>query len=589
MIESKSYPTIWYFFSKYCCLTAALLAVAGCGSADTITGEVKQKPRPIDVMVLTSQQPPTGVRVSAAASSWKTEQIGFEVAGRVEWVIEPGEEIEARIVGLELQDDVLPNADMVPGLEERISGWSAGVGTPIARLEKDRFELAVASADASKKKASKSVKAVEIELMQGLEAQAAAAEAELNLASVELDRSERLVKQNAGAQADVDRDKANKENAQSKVAQIEANKEAKKAELEMSRLEVVQAEQALKDASRDLNNCTLFSSFRGQVAETHVVPGSMVSAGQPVATVQLMDPIKIEVEVSAADSRRLKNRQRLSTLVTMPDGSIEERDAYLYLIDPVADPQTRTFTLTLLMLNERSSNAIEGIPATDQMWRVDFKFLPGSETGRLHAPEQAIDRDEEGSFLWMIESIQAGENLPKDGLVSVRKVRIELGKNRIPFLGNWMFQEIELKDPDFDPAKNLIAGQIEFQTGLSSEDWDGRQLMVDRGAQWLVRPGDVVRVDLSDGDVSDGIFLPYDAIVRESNESYIFIVEESENETVVRKRKVQLDQSSDQISSLAKVDPSDAQDLEGVTIAVRGVHYLRDGESVRVTQSEATR
>ncbi|MEM8735030.1 MAG: HlyD family efflux transporter periplasmic adaptor subunit, partial [Planctomycetota bacterium] len=405
----------------------------------------------------------------------------------------------------------------------------------------------------------------------------------------ELDRSQRLVQQNAGAQADVDRDKANKENAESRVAQLEASRQAKLAELEMRRLEVVQAEQSLKDATRDLGNCTLFSSFRGQIAETHVVPGSMVSAGQPVATVQLMDPIKIEVEVSAADSRRLKNRQRLSALVTMPDGSIEERDAFLYLIDPVADPQTRTFTLTLLMLNERSSNSVEGIPITDQMWRVDFRFLPGAETGRLHAPEQAIGQDEEGAYLWMIETVQAGDNLPKDGVVTVKKIRIEVGTSRVPFLGNWFFQEIEIKDPDFDPAKNLIAGQIDFQSDSDDEAWEGGQLLVDRGAQWLVRPGDIVRVDLSDGDVDAGIYVPVDAIVREANESFLFVVEQTDAGTVVRKRKVLLDQSDSQISSLAKIDPSEASGLEGATIAVRGVHYLRDGEAVRVSQSEAVR
>ena len=71
--------------------------------------------------------------------------------------------------------------------------------------------------------------------------------------------------------------------------------------------------------------------------------------------------------------------------MTRENGDVKEMDGYLYLVDSVADSQTRTFTLTLLVINQRlddESAALE-LPSTDQTWRIDFEFLPGSDAGIL--------------------------------------------------------------------------------------------------------------------------------------------------------------------------------------------------------------
>ena len=70
---------------------------------------------------------PTGTTmVSGAVKSWKTEQIGFEVGGRVRWVLEPGKEIERRITGPE--------------------GWLIKEGTPLAQIDPTSSEVAVETA-----------------------------------------------------------------------------------------------------------------------------------------------------------------------------------------------------------------------------------------------------------------------------------------------------------------------------------------------------------------------------------------------------------------------------------------------------------
>jgi len=314
--------------------------VAGCGPDSGL--QVTNKPRPVETQTLQLRPPPTASLVSASVASWKTEEIGFEVGGRVEWVAEPNTDVEGRVVDSE--------------------GNVIVEGTPIAGIESERYRLQVDSANADLARAEQNVAVAQIELEKSLPSQLLAAEADKKLAETELERSRRLKQQNAGSQADVDRAEANYQSAVSKIDQIEASKKAKAAEVASLEFQVKHARQTLRDAERSLEDCTLYSSFRGQIADVAVVPGSVVSSGQAVATVQMMDPIKIEVEVSAADSRRLRTRQRLPLHVTQPDGSITQADGFLYLVDPIADPQMRTYTLTLVMLNEKTSAE----SATDQ-------------------------------------------------------------------------------------------------------------------------------------------------------------------------------------------------------------------------------
>lgn len=567
----------WLGHSK-AVIAVAFSVLLGCQNKAREELAIKKNPRPVQVETLALGLPPTAALVSASAGSWKTEQIGFEVGGRVEWVLEPNADIEGRIV-----------VNGEPGQESERKVLIEG--TPIARLESERYRLQVESAKAEVARAQQSVAAVEIEIEKSLPSQMRAAIAERTLAKTELDRSRRLVAQNAGAQADVDRDEANYQTALSRIEQLEANTKAKQAELQSLRLQVQKAEQALRDAERSLEDCTLYSSFRGQIASVDVVPGSVVSAGQPVATVQMMDPIKIELEVSAEDSRKMRKRQRIPLLVTQPDGSLKTYDGFLYLIDPVADPQTRTYTLTLLMLNERmvASDAAQGpeYPVTDQMWRLDFGFLPGAQDGVLYASEDSIRTDAEGPFLWKVLDFTHEDLLPPDQLIHVAKMRIELGPSRIPFLGNWVFQQVILQDDSFDAKQHLVAGKLMVQDGLPDE-WVGDTLLIDRDNQWLVRPGDLVKVDLSNGAADPGVYVPMDAISSENGKTFIFVVEDSGTEEVARKQEVNLVTSSDNItSSLRRIEAvTKSESLVGKRMITLGVHYLRDGEPVKATSRE---
>ncbi|TWT60527.1 efflux RND transporter periplasmic adaptor subunit [Rubinisphaera italica] len=557
-------------FHRYATFVAIVFFSFAIG-CDRKKQETKEKrPRPVVVQLLTKQPPPSSSSISASVASWKTEEIGFEVGGRVQYVLEPNTEVEGRVI-----DE---------------SGKLLIEGTPIGQIESERYQLAVALEKSDVVKAEQNLAVAEITLKESLPAQIAAAKATLSKIRTEYDRNLQLLAQNAVSQGEVDEVEANLKNAQAELLVLESNKKSQKAEIESLKNAILQSKQNLRDAERNLEDCKLFSSFKGQIADVSVVPGSVVSAGQPAITVQMMDPIKVEFEVSAEESRRLERIEILPVMVNMPDGTVQQREGYLYRIDPVADPLTRTYTVTLLVMNEKV-NGLENeqdLATTSHIWRLDFKFLPGANENTLFAEEGAILQDDEGYYLWQVTNVTVGERPPLNGLLDVRKVRITPQSLKVPFLGNWVFQHVIVNDEEFAPKKNFIIGEIEVKQG-TPETWNGDQVLLDSGGKWILRPGDLAKVNLSGAETIEGLYVPMDAIVRTDNNSYLFIVEEEGQQLIAKRIPIRIAESSGKktTTSLLRIEPVDDVALEGRRYIVKGAHYMIDGEPVApVSDSE---
>ncbi|MEM0926903.1 MAG: HlyD family efflux transporter periplasmic adaptor subunit, partial [Planctomycetota bacterium] len=461
-------------------------------------------------------------------------------------------------------------------------GQSVSAGTPIARLESERFALQVARAKSEVTSAEQNLRAAETERDLSIPAQIASAEASKTLAERDYKRSASLISQNAASQGEVDRDKAELDSATAQVEQLKAVEEAKQAEVESLKSAVQQAKQNLRDAERDLEDCTLYSSFTGQIADVSVVPGSVVSSGAPVVTLQMMDPIKVDLEVSASQSRRMNRTEIYPVHVTMPDGSIEIHEGFLHQVDALADPLMRTYTLTFLVINKQLSPAIDlTIPTTKDIWRVDLPVLPGADEGRNFITEKAILYDEQGAYLWQVTNATTSSRTPTDNVYEVKKIRVTPKDFKVPYLGNWLFQEVVVDDPDFDPQVNLVVGALDVGEDADPAAWAGDRVRVDSGSEWMLRPGDLVKVDLARTERKAGFYVPLDAIVREGSESAIFVVA-SDDEPVAKRIPVSLSKpKKDSVaSSHVLINPIEEFELEGMRLIIGGAHYLIDGEPV---------
>ena len=268
----------------------------------------------------------------------------------------------------------------------------------------------------------------------------------------------------------------------------------------------------------------------------------------------------------------------------MPDGSVDVHEGCLNQIDALADPLMRTYTLTFLVINKKLSMPVEpGVATAREIWRMDLPFLPGAKQGRLFIEEKSILEDEQGHFLWQASDVKVGSPSPENGRYEVRKIRVTPKPLKLPYLGNWVFQEVVVDDESFEPNVNLVIGELFVADGDPSK-WQGASVQVDSGNRWMLRPGDLVKVDLSKLGKPNGYFIPISAISRDETGASIFVAETEGDQTIAKRIAVQV-ASQDQVqtmSSRIRVEPAGDDDLEGKRLIVQGSHYLVDGEPISV-------
>ena len=548
---------------RICALLFILFSVLpGCGP--TSDAQHEPAPRPVSVFELEITEPAIHDQVTGVVASWKTEEIGFEVAGRVEYVIEP----ETNFTG-EVRDkdnNLLGNVKV------------------LARLDKTRYVNKLNAIKAQISSVEKQQDALRIEIDEVLKAEGDAAVAQRDLSRIEVERNTRLVKQNAAPIRALDQAKASLKVSEAAIAQTEASKKAKEAEMQSLEAKKQELNETLKDAQRDLDDCQLTVPFTGQVAEVHVIPGSYVERGESVVTAQMMDPIKIEFEVSPARSRTLKYKDFLDVTIPQANATPLHQRATVYMIDPVADPNTRTFTVTLLLENEEVKAPLpadlEGKPiaTTQDFWRFHSSDLVPEGTYLLDV--NSIHEDGDEQYVWKVtnwDAVSAGET----NVLEVTKIRITRGDLQIPFLGLWTFAQVSVNEgEDFDPKKDIVAAKLILPEDASS--WDEKKILFQR-KRWRLRPGDLVGVDLSGGESLPGFYVSLSAIVDKSGEFFVFVAEPSEGGGSQAKRiEVALRET---IGTRQRIESAGEVTLkEKMRVILDGVHFLVDGEKINVAE-----
>jgi len=176
-------------------------------------------------------------------------------------------------------------------------------------------------------------------------AKASLRKAETNLPSVQAraDRYRELIGANAVSQQDYD-------DATAMLEQARAEIEFWKAEVQRARI--------------NLNYTRVESPISGRIGKSNVTVGALVTAYQPtpLATIQQLDPIYVDVAQSAAEAQRLRRSLETGLLSTdkdsgktvrilMEDGTPYPREGTLKFRDVTVDPTTGTITLRIIVPN----------------------------------------------------------------------------------------------------------------------------------------------------------------------------------------------------------------------------------------------
>lgn len=217
-------------------------------------------------------------------------------------------------------------------------------------------------------------------------ARAALARAQATLKQAELSarRSGELVKIDAVSRQD-------DENAQAALAQARADAEAAKAALQRS--EVL------------LGYARIVSPISGNIGRSSVTQGALVTASQeqPLALVQRLDPMYVDVTQSSSELLDLRREMAAGTLrqasdlpvrILLEDGTQYAREGKLAFTDVTVDPTTGSYTLRVTVPNP------DGVLLPGMYVRA--LVGNGVRNAGVLVPQQGVARDPKGNVSAMV-------------------------------------------------------------------------------------------------------------------------------------------------------------------------------------------
>lgn len=500
-------------------LVICMLFLSGCDATETNTRTMPT--RPVTVIELVERNYTRERQVAGVASPYREEQIGFEIGGRVTHVLDKGIEVRG------------------PAFNE--DGVLIRRGDPIATLEETRYNSQVGSLKAQLDAARRDYQSVE---------------AEVTLARRSLTRQLNLLAKDAVSQQRVD-------DAQSEFDQINATLAARLATTKS-------IDQQLLLATEDLSDSILFASYSGRITSVHTFEGAVVEAGHPIVTLTLMDPIQIQIEVSADDERELRTGDRvlLSPKDPFDPNKRIEVNAIVFEKSAIADPRLRTFRIDLIARNLRKhiheqNPDLTGLPNINDYLPVVHEYQ--GEPGPLYISTNAVYFEKGTPYVLRLPgvSFHSGAQRGAVGKHVPERVEVKLGDQYLSVV-NWNFQNVientELKEGDF----LILHPQAAYLSGISI----GRP-------QWLLRPQDLVPVKFKISNSPKGYYVPHTATTLRDGKPTVYRVENG----VARATVLSL---SDSIDEYRRIEGENI--TTGTKIILRGVNYVTDGQPVIVTE-----
>lgn len=221
----------------------------------------------------------------------------------------------------------------------------------------------------------------------------------------------------ANAQAVLARAEANLQSARQTAARyadlvkIEAvSKQANDdaiAAVELAKADVAAAKAAVEKAQIDLQYTRVTAPIAGRIGRSAVTAGALVTANQsePLATVQQLDPIYVDLTQSSAELLRLRRALaegqlqgnadgRVPAQLIMEDGSVYGEAGELAFSEVSVDPNTGSVALRAVFPNPRG----ELLPGM----YVRARLQQGQQTSAILLPHAAVSRDPRGNATVMV-------------------------------------------------------------------------------------------------------------------------------------------------------------------------------------------
>jgi multidrug resistance efflux pump len=541
------------------------LALAALGGCDGAQEQITKPARSVTVATLAREIPRREVKLTGTVGAWNREKVAFEVAGRVDWIGQEGDDVRGRV------------------LDEDGRVVAHGQGQVIARLRKTKYENAVAIADKQREAAAKLVEVARIQTLMVAPEDIKVAEAQAKLAEIEYGRARTLFDKKTIAKSELDQRQAEVDSARASLAKARANLKLTEGRLAVAEAQLKQADVSLSQANEELADCQLHAPFTGRINKTLVTGGAVVSAGQAIVELIMMDPVYIDVTLSAAHYRAVEIADRVR--VTPPGGGAPI-DAFILVKGVAADPATRTFQVRAYTRNRDSSGPTtrptpDGgpLPKIDDVAPV-VSPMPGLE-GPLLAEVRTLHDDENGTYCWKTGvNMGAQPRRSADGIFSearfctLSKVYVTLGAERMNLV-SYNFRS--LVDTGGLAIGDLLVSR---SRGVLRP---GRAEFVSQ--RWLFQPGDMVDVRLELGRAPEGLYVPLFCIIQRGDKRFIYLVGPEgagAKSGRAERHEVRVAGTFRDRCRVEAADPADKKIKPGARYIIKGAHYVVDGQRVDI-------
>lgn len=299
-------------------------------------------------------------------------------------------------------------AFQVPGLLSQLpikAGEKLAKGAVIAQLRPDEYEARLAALKGQLEQARIALRALQEgerpEERMRLDTRVRAAQAKMENAKAQFDRYAELIKTNAIALKEYEIGETNyrvaQEELQAAIQTREMSRVARQEDIEAKEAEIRGLEGRTREATIQLDDCTLRAPFDGIIARRYVEAGQSVNARQPIARLQSNNDIYVGVDVpEAVMASNIRKADVAKMTAEFPAAPGQQFPVQICEVQQIADPATQTFRVYFTVKTPPEMLVLPGMTAKVQM-------PDSANAARLTVPVSALYREGGGeTVVWVI-------------------------------------------------------------------------------------------------------------------------------------------------------------------------------------------
>ena len=335
--------------------------------------------------------PPPMPEVSVVSVQAQRVSLATELPGRISAFLVA--EVRPQVSGI-IQDRLF------------IEGADVQAGQPLYRVDPATFQAVVNRENANIVGAQKAVKRASAALDASL-ANVKQAQVTLDLALKDRQRFEQLAKDGAVSLSERDHAVTKAEVAEATLRAVEAQLVCDRESVAVAEAAIQQAEAGLEVARINLAYTRITATISGRIGKSNLTVGALATAHQPLplATIQQIDPIYVDIPQSTTDLLRLRRRleegrinhdgENLNKVgLVLEDGSEYPLEGTLQFRDVTVDQSTGSVILRIVFPNP------EGILLPGMF--VQAIVPEGIHEQAILIPQQAVSRDRKGNPLTLL-------------------------------------------------------------------------------------------------------------------------------------------------------------------------------------------